>query len=90
MEFDKRERSIIFNGWPELPKPFIEEGDEATLHHKGNLLLAKISTVKGNQMVGTITRSACDTDLYPELTVGKEIRFLEQNIFGISKLKRKS
>lgn len=89
MQFDKRKgTSIIYIGeGPKLPKHIVEVGDEATLYHNGNLVMAKITSMRENQMVGTITRSAYDPDLHPELITGKEIQFREENIVGISKLK---
>ncbi len=69
----------------------VEEGDEANLYHNGNLVVtAKISSIKGNQMVGMITRSEYDPDLHPELTIGKEICFLEENIVLISKMTKEA
>lgn len=92
MQLDKRRaESIFFIGdGPRISKHVIEEGDEATLYYKGNLGMATITSMKGNQMVGTITRSPYDPHLHSELTIGKEIRFLEENIFGISKMTNKA
>jgi hypothetical protein len=91
MKFDEREATpITFVGdGSNLPEHVIEEGDEAVLFHDGKLIMANISSLKGNQMVGTVTRSAYEPDLHPELTIGKEIYFLEENIFGISKMTKK-
>ena len=88
MKFDKREATpIIFigNGLI-LPKHIVQEGDEAVLFHNGNLVMANISSLNGYQIFGSVTRSVYEPDLHPELTIGKEIQFLEENIFGISKM----
>jgi hypothetical protein len=92
VEFEKRELiSINFIGDGLTPsKDIVEEGDEAVLYHKGNLVLVNISSLKENQMVGTITSLAYDADPRSELTIGKEIQFLEENIFGISKMTKKA
>lgn len=91
MKFDEREVTpIIFVGdGSKLPDHVVEEGDEAVLFHNGKLVMANISSLKGNQMVGTVTRSAYESDLHPEFTIGKEIYFLEENVFGISKMTKK-
>jgi len=91
MNFDKRKaKSIIYIGeGGRLPRQVAEVGDEATLYHNGNLVMAKITSTQGNQIVGMITRSAYHPDPHPDHTIGKEIRFLEENIFEISKLTRK-
>jgi hypothetical protein len=91
MKFDKREVTpIIFIGdGLTLPKHIVEEGDEAVLYHDDNLVMAKILSIKENQMLGTITRLLYEPDLHPELSIGKEIQFLETNIFGISKMTKK-
>jgi len=89
MKFDERKEKpiMITGGDPVLMKEFIEEGDEAVLFQDGKLITAQISTRKRNKMLGIITWSAYDSDLHPEFAVGKEIHFLEKNIFGISKMK---
>jgi hypothetical protein len=40
-------------------------------------------------MLGTITRLLYEPELHSEFTIGKEIQFLVENIFGISKMKKK-
>jgi len=88
MQFDKRKGSIMFGvkDGSKLPKDRIpKEGDEVYLYHDGNLVTAEISSIKGKQMVGTITRSPYNPDLHPELSIGKELQFVEENIFVISK-----
>ena len=90
MKFDERERSIFFIGdGLSSQKQIVEEGDEAVLYHDGNLIMAKIYSLNGNQISGKVTRSVYETDLHPEFTAGKEIRFLVENIFGISKMTKK-
>ncbi len=91
MKFDEREVTpIIFVGdGSKLPEHVVEEGDEAVLYHDGKLVMANISFLKGNQMVGTVTSSAYEPDLHPEFTIGKEIHFFLENIFGISKMTKK-
>ncbi len=91
MRFEKREVvSINFIGEGPTPsKPIVEEGDDAVLYHNGNLVLANISSLKGNQMVGTITRLGYEPEPRSELIIGKEIQFLEENIFRISKMTKK-
>jgi hypothetical protein len=91
MKFEEREATpIIFVGdGSKLPEHVVKEGDEAVLFHEGKLVMANISSPKGNQMVGTITRLAYESDLCSELAIGKEIYFLEKNIFGISKMTKK-
>jgi hypothetical protein len=89
MPLDERgEHAVFFIGEGSLPRTVIEEGDEATLYHDGNLVMATITAIKANKMVGLITRSAYDPDLHQDYITGKEIHFSEENIFGISKKKR--
>ena len=91
MKFDEREATpiIFIADGPKLPKHVVEEGDEAVLYHDGKLVMAKISSLIGNQMLGTVTRSAYEPDLHPEFTTGKEVHFFVENIFGISKMTKK-
>jgi hypothetical protein len=58
MKFDEREAPpIIFIGdGSTLLKHVVEEGDEAVLYHDGKLVMARISSLKGNQMLGRVTR----------------------------------
>ena len=51
--------------------------------------MANISPLNGNQMFGTVTRSVYEPDMHSELTIGKEIQFFEEKIFGISKMMKK-
>lgn len=91
MKFDKREAtpiSFIGDGLTP-PEHIVEEGDEAVLYHNGNLVMAKIFSLKGNQMLGTVTRSVYGPDLHSEFTDGKEIQFVVENVFGISKMMKK-
>ena len=87
MVLDERgERALIFIGdGPQFPKLVIEKDDEATLYHTGNLIMALIKNIDDNHIIGLITRSSYDPDLHTELISGKEVKFLEQNIFGVSK-----
>lgn len=86
MSLDKRKTLIFFTG-DDLRQmnTMIEEGDEATLYHEGNLIMATITSTKQHAFKGIITRSAYEPDLHPYLIPGKDIKFLEENIFGISK-----
>ena len=89
MALDKRSsKVIIFIGESSIPKLVIEEGDEATLYDDGNLIMAHIKSVDGEQMKGIITRSSYDPSEYPDYVTGKDIMFTEENIFGISRKKR--
>lgn len=90
MQLDIRKKaSIIFVGeGARLGKRTIEIGDEATLHHNGKNVKARITNVKETQIIGKITSS----EYYPEnpgITIGREIRFLEENIFEIFKMPKK-
>ena len=91
MKFDERkETPIMFTGGdPILLKEVVEEGDEAVLFQEGALVMAQISFCKGKEMLGIITWSGYDTDLHPEFTVGKEVHFYLENIFGIHKMGEK-
>jgi hypothetical protein len=90
MELDKRENhALVFIGEGSLPRLVIEEGDEATLYHKGKLIMAIIKAIKENQIEGRITRSAYDPDRHQEYVAGNEIQLKEQNIFGVSRKERK-
>lgn len=89
MAIDKRNHNyLIFIGEGSIPRLVIEVGDEATLYHEGNLLMATISVIHEKQMTGHIARSAYDPDLHSDYISGKEIHFSEENIFGISRKQR--
>jgi len=91
MAFDKRNNhALIFIGEGSIPRLVIEEGDEATLYDNGNLVMAKITSINEKQITGSITRSAYDPDMHPELVSGKTITFSEENIFGISRKQRQA
>lgn len=86
MTLDDRENHIlVFIGEGAIPRLVIEVDDEATLYHKGNLVMATIESINGNQIAGLITRSAYDPDLHTDYVSGKEINFSEKNVFGISR-----
>jgi|WetSurMetagenome_2_1015567.scaffolds.fasta_scaffold394936_1 hypothetical protein len=90
MGLDNRENHVlVFMGEGSLPSLVIREGDEATLYHKGNLIMATIKAIKGEQIEGVISRSAYDPNRHKEYETGNEIQFTEQNIFGISRKERK-
>ena len=91
MPLDERgNHLLIFTGEGSVARLMIEEGDEATLYHDGNLVMATITAINANQIVGRITRSAYDPDLHEEYVSGNEIHFAEQNIFGISRQRRQA
>jgi hypothetical protein len=91
MNFDKRkEHALIYIGEGSIPRLVVEVGDEATLYHEGNLIMATIKAINANQLVGFITRSTYDPDLHPNYISGQEINFSEKNIFGISRKKRQA
>lgn len=92
MRLDERtEQTLVFIGERSpVPQLFVKVGDEAMLYHEGNLIMATIKKIAANQMIGLITRSACDPRLYPDYVYGKEINFTKENIFGISKMKRQT
>lgn len=87
---ERKEHILVFIGEGSIPRLVVEVGDEATLYHEGNLVMATIKAINANQMVGLITRSAYDPDLHPDYVFGKEIHFTEENIFGISRKKRQA
>jgi len=89
MALDKRgQRILMFIGdGPEVPKTVVEEGDEATLYHEGNIVMASVKSISEHQIMGFITRSAYDPDMHQEFITGKELIFNEENIFGVSKKK---
>lgn len=91
MPLDNRnEHALVFIGESSIPRLFVEVGDEATLYHEGNLIMATIKEINANQMVGLITRSAYDPGLHTDYVLGKKIHFTEENIFGISRKKRQT
>ena len=87
MALEKRgQRILIFIGdGPTVPKTVVEGGDEVTLYHEGNIVMASVKSISEHQIIGFITRSAYDPDLHQEYITGKEITFEEDNIFGVSK-----
>ncbi|OHE57499.1 MAG: hypothetical protein A2Z47_11470 [Thermodesulfovibrio sp. RBG_19FT_COMBO_42_12] len=84
---ERKNHTLVFIGQGSVPQLVIEEGDEVTIYHEGNLIMATVKTIKANQIVGLITRSAYDPDLRSDFITGKEIIFSEVNIFGVSKKK---
>ena len=92
MKFDEREATAIFFIGEESisPKRVVEMGDEALLYHDGKIVMSRISSLNGNQIVATVTRSVLNPDLHPEFTTEKEIQFFLENIFGISKMTKKA
>jgi len=87
---DRANHILVFIGEGFIPRLVIEVGDEATLYHKGNLVMATIKSINATQIVGLITRSAYDPDMHPDYVSGKEVNFSEKNIFGISRKKRQA
>jgi hypothetical protein len=77
MNVDKRKaKSIIYIGeGRKHPRQVAEVGDEATLYHNGNLVMAKITSTQWNQIVGMITRSAYHPDSIQTILLVKRYAF---------------